>query len=323
MGSPQDPTTAEEHALQAAAEPQRTIFSSLPLELREKIWNSTFEPRLLSIYMHEGQTPIEATSAAEPYFDSQPRKVACVVFTAAEGKDEPYDWQDFVYPQRNFKGYFTIASYMKVRLPRGPIALEVCHESRKVALKRYELAFAGINLVPRDEPFEVEWKKGRFGEKRIWVDFKNDVLFIWNAERQVPTEVTQQQWPHRLELFARYVPEETAKIRRLGISGAWDITRQTIYGPGPGHYNTAVVTVHPSLALLKSTVTRGIKLFGGLKELLVWSQEAVTCAPVRGAEAERVRGEIVDVLTREKERFPEWAGPLPLVSCHCDDRLGC
>jgi hypothetical protein len=272
-------------------------FSSLPLELRTKIWDATFSPRLLSIYTHYGQIHCAASSAMDPSFQSQITKGACVVFTAAEGMDDPYQGKDFQCPrgQRSFEGYLTITPYMKVPPPRGPVALEVCRESRGIALKRYELAFAGINLLPGDVPFEKEWTKRRFGERRIWVDFKHDVLHIWNADLQIQNAANPPLRAHILGLFG-YLPEEFAKIRRLAIKGVWDRPMQPVGGNGP---YTMVPPAVP--ALLRSSVKRGVALFGGLEELLVLPQLAGTSEAVREAEAERVKGEIIDILRAEVE----------------------
>jgi hypothetical protein len=116
--------------------------------------------------------------------------------------------------------------------------------------------------------------------------------------------------PCRLEHFAGYVPEETSRISRLAISGVWDTPRQPVGGPGP------YTTVPPGSAFLKSTVKRGVRLYGGLEELCVWPQEARTYKPVRGTKAERVSGEIVEFLAREKENSPEWVREFTICYNH-------
>jgi hypothetical protein len=151
----------------------------------------------------------------------------------------------------------------------------------------------GIILIPGDRRFERAWSKARHGEKRIWVDFERDVVFIWSASEQ-------------LEEFACYVPEEAGKIRQLRIGGVWVTPHQP--GAGPGPYTTAPPP--QQVKLLKSAVMRGIGLFGGLKELFVWPEQGWGGAPVSGAGAEMVKGDIMEVLRREKEKLPKRTGEL-------------
>ena len=69
----------------------KASFSSLPIELRDKIWRLTFEPRTISIHLYEGKTPISPRhpSAAVPYIHDQALKTACVIFTATIGVQSP------------------------------------------------------------------------------------------------------------------------------------------------------------------------------------------------------------------------------------------
>ena len=70
--------------------------------------------------------------------------------------------------------------------------------------------------------------------------------------------------------------------------------------------------------VLKSTVKRGVRLFWGLEKLFVLPQEARAYKPIRRTEAERVRGEIVEFLVREKENSPELVRELPSVTIIID-----
>ena len=60
--------------------------------------------------------------------------MACIVSNGALGIRESYHLRDFD-PERDPNGYFTVAPYMKARLSRGSVALEICRDSREVALK--------------------------------------------------------------------------------------------------------------------------------------------------------------------------------------------
>jgi hypothetical protein len=101
-----------------------------------------------------------------------------------------------------------------VRSSRGPVALEVCSESREWAMKRYELAFAGtdLGLDPKDKE---EWDRKGFGEKRIWMDFERDVIFVdamWRVRKYSKCAPLNP-----LGLMRKYAPEESKKMHRLAL----------------------------------------------------------------------------------------------------------
>ena len=95
--------------------------------------------------------------------------------------------------------------------------LEVCSESRRVALRRYEGAFAGRNVAL--EPVDgEEWDRKGFGEERLWVDFERDVLFVDAVSRARLYSKCAPLDP--LGLLRRYALGEARKIRILAL-GAW------------------------------------------------------------------------------------------------------
>lgn len=76
-------------------------------------------------------------------------------------------------------------------------------ESRDVALREgYQLGFAGKHGRPELKACE-KWKSFGFAEKRIWVNFERDVLFL---EDEL---LVRRRW--------RYAPEEMEKVKRLGF----------------------------------------------------------------------------------------------------------
>lgn len=105
--------------------------------------------------------------------------------------------------------------------PPGPTAFYVCRESRAIALQHYELAFGGINYQPAsDTEFAELWKKGGYGEKKIWVNFSIDTIFCtvdpgFGLARGIP--VAQ---------LVQYASEECGKIRYLGIDRSYSLGRE-------------------------------------------------------------------------------------------------
>jgi hypothetical protein len=204
---------------------------------------------------------------------------------------------------------------MKVPPPLGPLALNVCHESRQLALKRYELSFAGTNLIPRDMPFKEEWVKGRFGEKRIWVDFKRDVIFIFSEDGQLGGCGHPHSRPFQLDLFAEYAKEEVGKIARLAIAGTW-YGLKSLGGMAEGPFGRAPIGLAPMGPDLMRRLMEGMfGKFRALRELVVWHSDMVILnRHYVKRSSEQVKREILDVLRKEKERDVEWTAELPVVT---------
>lgn len=217
------------------SQPQpRTSFSSLPLELRQKIWLLTLQPRVLCLHIHQR---LEPPHYNEDGFIDGFRKTVSVNFTAQTATPSLLpsavfsEYANYVAPDSrtldiylgnkisyNLRYEKVLATRpLSVRNSRGPVALEVCSESREVAMKRYELAFAGTNLALEAKD-KKEWDKKAFGEKKIWVDFEQDIIVVDAMWR--PLKYSKCAPLRPLGLLRRYALEDSRKIRRLALGTA-------------------------------------------------------------------------------------------------------
>jgi hypothetical protein len=120
---------------------------------------------------------------------------------------------------------------MNVPAPPGPVALYVCHESRAFALKRYQLALGGTNCQPDDDTeFAEVWQKGSYCEKKIWVNFEIDTIFLALSAFDQEVSFIHGPFSNALTLLTLYAKEEAKKIKRLAISENWT-NRRTIGSP--------------------------------------------------------------------------------------------
>jgi hypothetical protein len=99
----------------------RKTFSTLPAELRTVIWEATFVPRILHITIEQ---------CGRHMHPQPPNPGPCTIRTRC------------VNHQRRLKA-----------LGRPPIALQVCYESRTVALKHYKPSFHSL-AVSQDDTFK-------------------------------------------------------------------------------------------------------------------------------------------------------------------------
>ena len=105
-----------------------------------------------------------------------------------------------------------------VRNSRGPVALEVCSESRDWAMKRYKLVFAGTDMGLESKDIE-QWDRKGFGEKRIWVDFERDTIFVdamWRVRKY-----SKYAPLNPLGLLRKYAPAESKEIQKLALGTSW------------------------------------------------------------------------------------------------------
>ena len=155
---------------------------------------------------------------------------------------------------------------MKQPPPPGPAALYVCRESRRVALRRYELAFGGTNLVPHDEMFVAEWENGGYARKRTWVDFERDVIFVAGADLSVdnmPMRIGIPAMVVGLERLVFYAKEEVSKIRNLAVGGMW----ADVQTWQPGWAQPTVMLSGDQSNRFAVTMDVAVREFGMLKKL--------------------------------------------------------
>lgn len=281
-------------------------FSRLPPEIRQLIWDFTFTPRTLHIEVHEGATPaLGSGSATQPWILSCRLKRACICFTAFDGLVESPDPIHFYREIRN-RHYtervknWTITPGMNTPPPPGPVALYVCHESRKLALKHYELAFGGTNCQPdTDTKFADAWQKAGYGEKRIWVNFEIDTIFVALGQTHYlgcPGDI--------LTMLTCYAKEEVKKIKWLAFSKHWSNCR-TMNSP-PKAWNIQL--------------PKDLKSFTRLKEILIYHIESFnpTYNPEWiGPEIDRnlrdLKEAILVAFEMEKREDPAWTIDLPKI----------
>lgn len=158
-----------------SVDPYYPSLYKLPSELREAIWLETFEPRIIQLHSHN-----QYYKTFDHWIHSDrnlrlEEHHTTVHFTATiiDGTKRPV----FYSSESDWKE----ANSMFKKPPAGPVALYVCHQSRMLALERYEQAFGGVGgnslyFEMVDSPVEVEWRRRGLHEKKIWVDFDRDTI---------------------------------------------------------------------------------------------------------------------------------------------------
>jgi len=280
-------------------------FSSLPPEIREMIWLASFETRIIHLHIHQRLAPPYRDangSELQAYQKTIAISFNCTVLTSSDPQDidsETPPTPDEVF-QRHWEAVKEVAEdhggiagdigTLAGRPPRGPVQLYVCRESRAVALKRYQRAFAGIPLRPNrsevdhslKEGLQVDrqtWNRRKLWEKRIWVDFDRDVIFIDTLRRGMESRNFRMRPVDPLVLMRLYAKEEIKKITRLAVGGRWVMHwgSNDIAQIGPSLMGSQVSRQRQARLLqgqLGNTVTLSLKyewLLGleSLKELLL------------------------------------------------------
>ena len=237
--------------------PVTCTFSSLPHEVREMIWLASFETRIVCLHIHQRIAPpyrdangselqgyqktIAITFSSTVLTSSDPKDVDC---GTPPTPDEVFQ-RHCETVRKAAKDHSGDIGTLAGRTSRGPVQLYVCHESRALALKRYQRAFAGIAVrssfsgllfraqLPRGEPsYNLEeglqidrqtWSRRQLWEKRIWVDFERDVILVDTLKRGPQSRNFRS--PMRpvdpLVLMRMYAKEEMKQIRRLAVGGRW------------------------------------------------------------------------------------------------------
>ncbi|KAJ8059294.1 hypothetical protein OCU04_012258 [Sclerotinia nivalis] len=209
-------------------------FNSLPVEIREEIWKLTLTPRVICLHTHypvQPLTPIPiknplppskyhssftgrvidpSNDITEEFFkldkvidpNGSPRQIGGILAwqpPLAEAYDDRYKVKyDSTRDQRA----------RSLKNSRGPVALEVCLESRTLALKRYEFGF--------EMAVDYENEKGTRG---VWVDWERDVivldLAVWE---KMAMAHPYARFDFPLRALPIVAPREMDKIQKLVLS---------------------------------------------------------------------------------------------------------
>jgi len=226
-----------------------TSFSTLPTELRLKIWEHTFEPRTLSIALHVLETP-EADHTCHPgtFRCMTPIRrdvptsarlcafpaptIQAILFTARLGLHLNEPSQGFLTSSlfasfRNRPLYRSCPFVAAKPLP-GPLALQICRESRAVTLEHYKLAFPGYNASPASDPyFSTVFKEQKLGEARIWVNFSLDeILISWMDPKISSWGANSHYTAAYISLLSLYATGDAMRIERLAVQGQWRLEEE-------------------------------------------------------------------------------------------------
>jgi hypothetical protein len=157
-------------------------FSDLPAEIRQYIWDLSFEPRTLCLHVKEHTAPRDPERANEPNFlDTVAVTFTCTVLSAASPKipNEIFEARAQSLPQVRWSKKMAagLSAVPTASTSLGPAQLYVCSESRSRATKRYQLAFGGV-----DYDLAAKMKFGSSSERKMA-----------NRKRKVARESWQQK----------------------------------------------------------------------------------------------------------------------------------
>ncbi|KAF8854524.1 hypothetical protein BDZ45DRAFT_747436 [Acephala macrosclerotiorum] len=164
------PASCECHRCFDAGEETFDVFSELPAELRLKIWDHTFEPRTVHIYIGESAEPDDG-----PELESFILHGPCLQITIAS--DQPL-----------------------------PLALSICQESRQCALGRYTALLTSdcseIEQVLRTSNIVRFGDVKIFGSRYMPIDFERDTLVITDLATPLKPRITSFIDRHRVRNLA-------------------------------------------------------------------------------------------------------------------------
>lgn len=194
----------------AATNTKPASFPTLPAELRHKIWLSMFEPRTLSLSMREHRAPLDAscTSLWIQTFDIQ------LGLQVDQIPDEDAGKNHSLNPQFVYLGQGVFRDATRIKPPPGPVALEVCKESREIALRHYELMFRGSLITRgRSKSLDAAFDASGWGLPHTWVNPNLDIIFLSCMSR----DLTSSYAPVDIQMLFYRCPNEVEKLERVGV----------------------------------------------------------------------------------------------------------
>jgi hypothetical protein len=208
------------------------------------IWLESFETRIICLHIHQRLAPPHRDAKGndlQMYQELVAVSFSCTILPVADSEDGKA--QRSTAPDEVFQRHWNFVrketrkdrgdmGILAGRVPQGPVQLYVCRESGALALKRYQRAFAGVAIIPRGQPVRdvceyrsqadrQTWNRRELWEKRIWVDFERDVIFVDTLKRGALSLSFRTRPVDPLVLMRLYAKEEIKKIRRLAVGGRW------------------------------------------------------------------------------------------------------
>jgi hypothetical protein len=322
--------------------PSFSPFPRLPPELREQVWLSSFQPRVLCLHI---DVHVERVGWFYNYTEDPPpgTRAVSVNFDCTVASKHPAIEFDERYSERleGFERRKTPFSARKIPSdtsklfsrgdPNIPAALLVCHESRQLALGRYERAFGRVTvdvdnsfLVRRDHTFEIRmledsrlWDERRFGKKQSWVNFEQDIVVVEIVSRNKDSSKSYIHVPSidQLGMIRSFSAEEGRQIRNLAIEGRQTFSSESrvedlMWGP----LREVVMALQGGNGYLTSGFPRHEYLLGfdSLDNLFL---DNLFKGDMYGSlELDRARTEILSMLEVARSQSPELIAKVPNVT---------
>ena len=118
-----------------------------------------------------------------------------------------------LYPQFTYMGKDIIPDAHRIKSPPGPIALEICRESRILALHHYEPMFPSRPYMRNSsEALNAVFDASGWGQARTWVNPKLDLIFLSCMSRALDSPYA----PVDIQMLWCHCRPEHTKLERVG-----------------------------------------------------------------------------------------------------------
>jgi hypothetical protein len=317
-------------------------FPYLPPELREQIWLSSFQPRVLCLHIDVHVEPVgwrhnctkdppPGTRAIWVNFEcTVPFNHPAIEFDERYSERlERFERREIPFGARELP--FATNKLFSRGDPSIPAALFVCHESRQLALGKYERAFGRVVvdvdnafLVRQDRTIEIRmlehsrlWNERSFGKKRSWVNFEQDIVVVEIVSRNKGSSKSYIHVPSidQLGMIRSFAAEEGRKIRKLAIEGRQTFSSENrvedlMWGP----LREVVLALQGGNGYLTSGFPRHEYLLGfnSLDDIFL---DSMFKGDMYGSlELDRARTEILNMLEVARSQSPGLISKVPNVT---------